>query len=197
MRTRRVSTPLVVKLALAAVLVGAPTWWLAQRQDRAGNEKRLSAIASTIAGRDVRVRCPGVGGRVLSWDTVEGSVRFDESGKPADETDIRAFACAELDALAEGRRAEALACGPGPACGDLALAVDVLAHESYHLSGIIDEAQTECRAAQTLSWTAQQLGATPEQGAALTARYLETGYPRLPERYRGTCELPGTSNSAG
>ena len=66
MRTRRASTPLAVKLALAAVLLGGPTWWLAQRQDRVGNESRLSEIASAIAGRDVRVRCPGVRGRVFS-----------------------------------------------------------------------------------------------------------------------------------
>jgi hypothetical protein len=201
MRTRRASTPFVVKLAVAAILLGGPTWWLAQRQDRVGNERRLSAIASAIAGRDVRVRCPGVRGRVFSWDTVEGSVRFSADGRPADETDLRTFACSELDALAEGRRTAALACGSGPACGDLALAVDVLAHESFHLAGIIDEGETECRAVQTLSWTAQQLGATPEQGRALTARYIEVGYPRLPARYRmAACELPGapaTSTSAG
>jgi hypothetical protein len=191
MRTRRASTPLAVKLALAAVLLGAPTWWLAQRQDRVGNEARLSAIASAIARRDVHVRCPGVRGKVLSWDTVQGSVRFDASGRPADETQLRTFACAELDALAEGRRAAALACGPGPACADLALAVDVLAHESFHLAGILDEGEAECRAVQTISWTAQRLGATREQGQALTARYIETGYPRLPDRYHSpACELP-------
>jgi hypothetical protein len=74
----------------------------------------------------------------------------------------------------------------------VALAVDVLAHESWHLAGVIDEAQTECRAVQTLAWTAEQLGATPEQGRALARRYLETGYPRLPERYRsGVCDVGG------
>jgi hypothetical protein len=191
MGTRRATTPIAVKLALVAIAVGAPAWWLAQRQDRVGNEARLSAIASAIAGRDVKVRCPGIGGRVFSWDTVEGSVRVDAAGRPADEARLRAFTCRELDALAEGRRADALACGPGPACADLALAVDVLAHESFHLAGVIDEAATECHAVQTLAWTAEQLGATAEQGAALTRRYLQTGYLRLPNRYRSaTCELP-------
>lgn len=118
MRTVRPTAPAWVKLALVVVFVGGPGWWLAQRHDRVGNESRLSAIASTIAGRDVRVRCPGVVGRVLSWDTVEGSVRFDAAGRPADETRLRAFTCAELDALAEGRRASAAtcadaACAPG------------------------------------------------------------------------------------
>ncbi|HEY6695182.1 MAG TPA: hypothetical protein VI006_20185 [Solirubrobacteraceae bacterium] len=57
--------------------------------------------------------------------------------------------------------------------------------------GVIDEAAAECHAVQTLARTAQRLGATAEQGRALTQRYIETGYPRLPNRYRSpTCELP-------
>jgi len=191
MRTVRPTAPGWVKLALVAVCIGSPSWWLAQRHDRVGNEARLGAIATAIAGREVRVRCPGVVGRVLSWDIVEGSVRFDAAGRPADETRLRAFTCAELDALAEGRRASALTCADAAcahAANDVALAVDVLAHESWHLAGVMDEALTECKAVQTLAWTAQRLGATPEQGRALARRYVATGYPRLPERYRsGGC----------
>jgi hypothetical protein len=194
MRTARPSTPAWFKLALVVVLTGPPGWWLVDRHDRLGNEARLRAVASAIAGREVQVRCPGVVGKVFSWDIVEGSVRFDASGRPADETRLRAFTCAELDALAEGRRAEILACAEraGLACGqpaqDLALAVDVLAHESWHLAGIMDEAITECRAVQTMAWTAQRLGATREQGQALARIHLATGYLRLPPRYRsGAC----------
>jgi hypothetical protein len=194
MRTVRPATPLWVKLALVAVLTGPPGWWLVDRHDRLQNEERLGTVASAIAGREVQVRCPGVVGKVLSWDIVEGSVRFDASGRPADETRLRAFTCAELDALAEGERAETLACAErdGVACGqpahDLALAVDVLAHESWHLAGIIDEAITECRALQTMAWTAQQLGATREQGHALARIHFASGYRRLPSRYQsGAC----------
>jgi hypothetical protein len=190
MRTVRPRTPAVVKLAIVAVLVGGPAWWLMQRQDRLGNEARLSGIASAIAGRDVKVRCPGVMGRVFSWDTVEGSVRFDASGRPADETKLREFTCAELDALAEGRRPRVT--------GDVALAVDVLAHESWHLAGVIDEAETECRAVGSLAWTAQQLGATPEQAQRMAVHYVETGYQRLPERYRNNaCEAVAALTSGG
>ena len=58
------------------------------------------------------------------------------------------------------------------------MAVDVLAHESWHLRGIIDEAETECRSLQTMAWTAQQLGATPEQGARAGARAVRGRLPR-------------------
>ena len=189
MRTRP-ATPIWVKLALAIVLAGGPAWWLVQRHDRIGNERRLAAIASEIAGRQVQVRCPGVIGRIFSYDTVEGSVRFDANGRPADETRLRVFTCSELDALAEGDRQHALRCAerPDPGCGarvqELAMAVDVLAHESWHLAGVIDEAVTECRAVQSIAWAAERLGATPAQGGALARAHLAHGYTMLPQRYR-------------
>ena len=185
MRTRT-ATPVWIKALLVAALVGAPAWWLAQRHDRIANEHRLGAVASAIAGREVRVRCPGVVGRILARDTVEGSVQFDAAGRPADETQLRRFTCEELDALAEGRRAAALACAERgcSAAVDLALAVNVLAHEAWHLAGIADEAVAECRALQSIAATAGRLGAAPAEGRALATSYLATGHERLPARYR-------------
>ena len=190
MRSARPGTPTWVKLLLVASVAGGAWWWHAERQDRLDNEARLGEIASAIAGREVRVRCPGIVGKMLTWDTVEGSVQFDEHGRPADEARLRLFACDELDALAEGRRAEELICAErGDSCGDdLARAVDVLAHESWHLAGVADEADAECRAVRALAWTAERLGTTPAQGRALTVRYLATGHHLLPQRYRsGAC----------
>jgi hypothetical protein len=68
------------------------------------------------------------------------------------------------------------------------MAVDVLAHESWHLSGVIDEAVTECRSLQTIAWTAQQLGATAEQGRAMARAQFDGAYRDMPEAYRsGDC----------
>ena len=195
MKTRAYpSTPLWVKLTLAALLTTAASWWLADRADRRGNEQRLSTIASQIAGRPVRVECPGPLGRLLGWDIVEGSVRFGPDRKPFDETKLRKQSCAELDALAEGRRAEELECigRTAIACGrhgrETAMAVDVLAHESWHLRGVIDEAETECRSLQTMAWTAQQLGATAEQGHAMARAEYDGVYREMPDAYRsGAC----------
>ena len=193
------STPLWVKLTAIALLTAAAVWWLADWRDRRGNEQRLGAIASQIAGRDVRVRCPGPIGRLFGWDIVEGSVRFDADGTPEDETKIRKRSCGELDALAEGRRAKELACieRTGIACGehgrDTVMAVDVLAHESWHLRGVMDEAETECRSLQSIAWTAQQLGTTAAQGHAMARAQFDGGYQEMSERYRtGACADGGT-----
>jgi len=75
-------TPAWVKLTIVVLVAAALVWWIADRQARHGNERRLSAIASQIAGRAVRVSCPGPVGRLIGWDIVEGSVRFDADGKP-------------------------------------------------------------------------------------------------------------------
>jgi len=52
------------------------------------------------------------------------------------------------------------------------MAVDVITHESWHLRGTQDEGRTECNALQTMGATAQMLGATPGQAAALARRQL-------------------------
>ena len=185
--------PVRAKLAVAAVLLGAAGWWLADRHDRLTNQARLGAIASAIAHRPVEVRCPGPFARTFMFETLDGSVAFDADGRPHDETKLREAPCAELDALAEGERMPQLACVErSTSCGDdaqaLARAVDVLTHESWHLRGLMDEAETECRSLQTLAWAAQRLGATEPQARGLAALQLETGYHRLPARYRsGDC----------
>jgi hypothetical protein len=189
-RAARARTPVWVKALLVALGVGLPAWWLAVRHDRVVNEDRLSAIASEIAGRPVEVRCPGLL-RGAGPDTVGGTVQFDADGTPADSTRLRKAPCAELDALAEGRRASQLACAArSDSCGDdvqaLAWAVDTLAHESFHLRGVMAESVAECSSLQTLSWTAQRLGATSEQGRALARLHLETNYPRMPEQYHAS-----------
>ena len=173
---------------LVAAGVGLPAWWLAVRHDRVVNEVRLSAIASEIAGRPVEVLCPGLL-RGAGPDTVGGTVQFDADGNPADSTRLRKAPCLELDALAEGRRAPELACATrSTSCGDdvqaVAWAVDTLAHESFHLRGVMDEGVAECNSLQTLAWTAQRLGATSEQGRALARLHLETSYPQMPAQYR-------------
>ena len=191
------TTPLWLKLTVSVVLLAATAWWVLDRADRLGNEGRLSAIASQIAGRAVQVHCPGPIGRALGGSTAEGWVKFDAAGKPAAETKLQKTSCAELDALAEGRRAKELACTARARilCGgrgaQLAMAVDVVTHEAFHMRGIRDEGETECASLNAMAATAQQLGATAEQGAALAYGQFTETYPQMGEVYRSSgCKGP-------
>jgi hypothetical protein len=192
-RVARPRTPAPVKAALVVVPLALATWLLVSHLDRVHLQQRLGLVASQIAGRPVRVHCPGVIGHALSWDTVEGTVQFDPGGRPADVTDLRAPVCDELDALTEGDRAGVLAClrATPEDCGApavaLAEAVDTVTHESFHLSGIMDEAVTECHSLGEMARTAQRLGATAAEGAALADVARREIYPYLPSRYQMTC----------
>ena len=64
----------------------------------------------------------------------------------------------------------------------------MLAHESWHLRGVMDEAVAQCRSMQLMAWTAQRLGATAEQGHALALAQYNGDYKLMPEAYRdGRC----------
>jgi hypothetical protein len=63
--SRYPTTPLWLKLTVSVLLLAATAWWVLDRADRVGNEQRLSAIASQIAGRAVKVHCPGPVARVF------------------------------------------------------------------------------------------------------------------------------------
>jgi hypothetical protein len=191
MRTRAAAPPLWVKVLVAVALIGPATWWLADRHDRVANQDRLAAIASEIAGREVGVSCPGWFVRAFTVDateTVAGTVEFDADGTPADETRLRETPCAELDALAEGRREAQVACAErSTSCGDdaqaVAWSVNTISHEAWHLHGIESEVETECRAVQTNAWTAMQLGLSEPQAGGLARLHYETVYAEMPERY--------------
>ena len=194
MRTKRARTPAAVRVAAVAILVLTAGWWVAQRVDRRANEHRLARIASEIAGREVGVRCPGLLARIGSEvDTTAGVVEVDANRRVADDTGLSQATCVELAALAESRRKAELACVErSSSCGEdaqrLAHAVDAVAHESYHLKGILSESRAECYSMQTTAWTATQLGATGAQARGLARLEWETNYPQMPEQYRtGAC----------
>jgi hypothetical protein len=180
-----VAMPVWAKVVPIVLMAAAGAWWIADRHDRLANQERLGAIASGIAEREVRVSCPGPVGRMFGWDTAAGSVAFDAAGRPGEVAKLRAMPCAELDALAEGRRPDARTTG-------LARAVATLTHEAWHLYGERDEAITECRAIQTMAPAARRLGATEAQAHALAVLHYEVNFPLAPEAYRtGECRDGG------
>lgn len=63
-------------------------------------------------------------------------------------------------------------------------AVHVLTHESIHVGGNYNEAETECAAVQRNSKTVEQLGGTREQGVQLAETYYTQTYPNMSQNYK-------------
>jgi hypothetical protein len=80
--------------------------------------------------------------------------------------------------------------------GQAALALQTVAHESYHLLGYRNEATTECYGLQSLWYSAVRLGATPAVGEALASLYAMSMYAgrrtsKHPEYWSAECRDGG------
>ena len=196
------STPVWVKVLLIAAFAGSAIWWLVDRLDRTGNEERLGAIASELAGREVRVRCPGPfwARARLRQRRGQGALRRRRPARRRDaaERDARARSSTRWP-RAGARRSSRASAGrrsrAGRAGREVTIAVDVLAHESFHLRGIMDEAETECRSLQALAWTAQRLGADAGAGPRDGDRAVHGRLPADARRATGPAPAPTAARS--
>jgi hypothetical protein len=161
-----------ILLVLTAVVVGFTAW---QHGRLAENEGRLALVASELAQRPVGVGCPGFWTRLVEITPYAGWVRFDEHGRPSDETHLAAGTCSSLERLWRAEPPPTFACLLDRSCTRDALeAVDALvtlAHESWHLRGYANEAQAQCYAVQTSELTARLFGVAPRD-ARLVALYV-------------------------
>jgi hypothetical protein len=135
------------------------------------DEHVFGEVASEIAGRKVGVSCRDwTAWHLASWQyadgTLKGVVEF-QNGKPADTALLAPDVCRTLASLQNGTKLPSLECAQialafcGRSVNQLALAVVALAHESYHLKGVVDEATTQCYGLQTTAFVATRLGAPP------------------------------------
>jgi hypothetical protein len=181
-------------LLLAALACGALVLHV-HRVDAARNA-RYGEIASEIAGRPVEVRCPGFWARLLEASPNEGLVPV-ENGRVGDHTDLSVEICDALDDVVGGRAGDALAClhAPAPVCrrrlDAVAFGVEALTHESWHLRGFLDEAQTECYTLQTSWQTGVRLGLPTAEALALADYFRRELYPRMEAVYHGAACVPG------
>jgi hypothetical protein len=146
-------------------------------------ERRLSEVASGLVGSSVTVQCKTLGQSWLDAHTELGYVRFSADGVPEPETVLADEACQDLEAW---RRSDHEVLDR-----DQVIAVHVLTHESMHMTGIANEARTECAAMQRDVRTAQALGATEAQGIELARFYWEQVYPQVPDEYWSNECAPG------
>ena len=178
---------------LLAVVVVAGIALVVHSRGKAAEEHRFASVASAIAGRPVHVHCQGFLGATIDVTAESGTVEFDAAGKPADVTNLKRPICDALDRFPHDIRGADFACLPQPlTCSrrvlEDAVAVHVLAHESWHLHGEMNEARTECFALQSTSYAAQRFGADPTQGQQIAELILARVYPNMPTEYvTGDC----------
>jgi len=176
----------LVLLVLVAALAGL---FLFQQHGKAAEESRLGAIAGEIARRPVSIHCQGAVGEAIDVTAESGSVEFDSNGRPADVADIKRRACQRLQDFRKVRTSRKFGCLDRPSSCDAsvvndAIALDVLAHESWHLEGNQNEAVTECYALQTVGFVATKLGSDNVQARGLARLVHLLVYPQMPDEYR-------------
>ena len=111
-------------------------------------------------------------------------MQFDETGRPANHTDLSPQTCKALRHL-DTRRLHVHRTGH---CGfkefSAGWAAHTLAHEAFHLRGFQDEGVTECYALQNTAFVAERLGVPTQAAKELQAWLYERGYPNEPTEYQ-------------
>jgi hypothetical protein len=170
----------LVLLALLTVLTV-----LLHRSDVAAarpGDLRLSAIASELARRPVTIRCEGLSGALTGARGESGRTAF-IGGKPVSVSYLQEGICQTLHAYTRALKAGPSCLLPCAAPLELAWSLNTLAHESYHLGGVRNEAQTQCYALQAIDYVARRLGASPDQAQALASFSSEQLPRRMPPEY--------------
>ena len=159
-----------IALVVLVPLVIFSAWQYARREQ---NESRLALAASAVALRDVDVSCPGFWTRLVEITPNSGWVAFDEHGQPSNEANLSAPTCDSLERVWRGKQ-RSFRCLLAGRCDERTLAavsgIVTLAHESWHLRGIVEEARTQCYAVQSVEVVAERLGVTEVDARAIAVR---------------------------
>ena len=157
-------------LLLMIPLLLFSTWQFTRREE---NESRLALVASEVALREVDVSCPGFWTRLVEITPNSGWVDFDEHGRPSDETSLSAATCSSLERVWRGKQGSFRCLLAGDCDAETFATVSgivTLAHESWHLRGIVNEARTQCYAVQTTEAVARSLGVGPADARFIAIR---------------------------
>jgi hypothetical protein len=180
-----------MRLTLALIALAVLGAGFVVHHRKAELERHLGDVASKLGDRRVHVHCQGFTASLVDVSSEGGTVQFDASGAPADTTDLKRPICQALKRFPHDASGAAYGCviRNGECLRRIwedVLAVHTLAHEVWHLHGIVSEAQTECYALQTTAQAASLLGADSAAAQATASYALAQLYPAMPDEYRGT-----------
>lgn len=178
LRGRR--APILIGLTVVLLLSGS---WVEYRW-RAQQGRYSVALRELLGRDDAYVHCERLSAALLDASGNEGSVTWTADGSLPRRADLTWSTCRNL---AKWERSGQKASAPRSQI----IAVHVLAHEAMHVSGVMDEAEAECRAMQYDARLAELLGADPDEAAALAERYWREVYPNARTDYRSPGCAPG------
>ena len=160
--------------------------------DATPGDLRLSAIASELARRTVTIRCEGTSGKLMRVDGESGRTTF-VNGRPGNTSFLQEGVCGTLHGYSRETKSGFDCLLPCTAPLEVAWSLNTLAHESYHLAGVRNEAETECYALQAIDFVARRLGASPAQARALATFAFQELPERMPALYSSPhCRDGGT-----
>jgi hypothetical protein len=165
---------MITRIVLAVLLVVAVGFGWSKYQGRKHDESRWAEIASSIVGHPVTVHCPNTFERLTNVSSEAGYVRFTAAGPPEPQTYLAPATCDGLARFAKSHKVTF----------DNAWAVQTLAHESFHMRGVVDEAITECYGLQWTAYVASRLGADTLHAEATARVAWAVGYDQLPDQYQ-------------
>ena len=149
-------------------------------------QERLNAAASEVIGIEVEVECQSFGSAFVDAGAEFGYVAFGPDGVPERKTLIKRDQCRDLSAYLRSDK-------ESPS-GEQIIAVHTLTHEAMHMSGVTNEAETECMAVQRDADMARALGASSEAAERLANAYWTEHYPHMTSEYRSS-DCPGPTDS--
>jgi hypothetical protein len=139
-------------------------------------EQIAQQVARRLTGHNASVRCGSIGEsnpNVLGVTPLLNNHSFDYFlMRPAECTYLAWFR--QAPARWDPRTCVESDCARVP---DIAMALAVVAHESYHLLGYSNEAQVECYGMQSIWFVANKLGASVAESQALASLYATQMYP--------------------
>jgi hypothetical protein len=140
-------------------------------------EQIAQQVARRLTGHNASVRCGSLGmsdPRVLGVTPLQNGHSFDYFlMRPAECTYLAWFH--QAPARWDPRTCVESDCSR---VGSIAMALAVVAHESYHLLGYSNEAQVECYGMQSIWFVANKLGASIDESQALASLYATRMYPQ-------------------
>lgn len=152
-------------------IIAAPTSYMEYQWQQSENTGSQT-VASISANADGTLHCQRLSETLFDATQNIGHVSLAEPDKAV----MKYKPCQELFAYIHSDKSNPTA--------DQVEAVHVLTHESVHVSGNYNEAETECTAVQMNAKTVEQLGGTREQGVQLAKTYYTQMYPNMRQNYK-------------